>query len=65
MIDTGFCESIGGMAATGTKLDADFCHRHFVFLGCSRRLSKLPVTPWKPFMACFQSHFMTRAALQH
>ncbi len=25
--------------------------------------SKLPVTPWKPCIACFQSHFMTRAAL--
>src|SRR5258708_17285152 len=28
-----------------------------------RDYSKLPVTPWKPFIACFQSHFMTRAAL--
>jgi hypothetical protein len=28
-----------------------------------KNYSKLPVTPWKPFMACFQSHFMTRAAL--
>jgi hypothetical protein len=24
--------------------------------------SKLPVAPWKPFMACLYSHFMTRAA---
>src|SRR6266480_5030873 len=24
--------------------------------------SKLPVTPWKPFIACFHSHFITRAA---
>ncbi len=22
--------------------------------------SKLPVAPWKPFIACFSSHFMTR-----
>ena len=34
--------------------------------GCRRSkkdYSKLPVTPWKPFMACFPSHFMTRATL--
>jgi hypothetical protein len=33
------------------------------FLPLHRNYSKLPVTPWKPFMACFPSHFMTRATL--
>jgi len=32
---------------------------------CARRsrafcYSKLPVTPWNPWLACFNSHFITR-----